>query len=417
MIYSRFVRLACWLGVAAGMALGAFPASAAQSASAVSPGRWPFFHYDLAHTGVNPTETILRPGNVSRLRVLWQRKVPKVLDGIVNSSVAVGSNAVYVGNGDGYLYAFKRPGGALRWRAKTGRSIQSSPAIAHGVVYVGSNDGYLYAFRARTGFRVWRVKTGVLVGSSSPTVVDGVVYIATISDLNMGGALLAVGAQRGNVRWTANILSSGSASSPTVVGDTVYVGNSSGDVLAYPTLCSTPCQTKWLYELDAPEIGTPVVADGKVFVSADGDGGSFVYALPASCGEFVCEPLWHANTVTPFTFATPAVSDGVVYTQGFRVYAFDENCGTGDAVCRPLWVGNAKGSTSPAVANGVVYAGSASGRLVAYRVGCARGGKTCKPLYRGPATGGTPFAASPAVVAGKVYYAASTSVRTFAPRR
>ena len=64
-----------------------------------------------------------------------------------------------------------------------------------------------------------------------------------------------------------------------------------------PTACSTPCRPNWLYELDAPEIGTPVVVDGKVFVSADGEGGSLVYALPASCGEFVCEPLWHGNTV------------------------------------------------------------------------------------------------------------------------
>ena len=233
----------------------------------------------------------------------------------------------------------------------------------------------------------------------------------------MGGALFAVDAQNGEVRWTADILTSGSASSPSVAGDTVYVGNSSGDVLAFPTACSTPCRPNWLYELDAPEIGTPVVVDGKVFVSADSEGGSLVYALPASCGEFVCEPLWHGNTVTAFTFATPAVSDGVVYTQGFKLYAYAEDCGTGNALCRPIWVGNAKGSSSPAVANGVVYAGSVDGRLYAYRVGCRSGGQTCKPLYRGPKVGGQPFASSPAVVAGKVYYGAGTNVRAFALKR
>jgi outer membrane protein assembly factor BamB len=230
----------------------------------------------------------------------------------------------------------------------------------------------------------------------------------------MGGALFAVDARTGAVLWTADLLSSASASSPSVVGDTVYIGNSSGNVLAYPTQCTTPCHPKWLYELAAPEIGTPVVADGKIFVSADGAGGSFVYALPASCGEFVCEPLWHGDTITPFTFATPAVSDGVVYTQGFKLYAFDENCGTGDAVCKPLWRGDARGTTSPVVANGVVYAGSVTGSLYAYRIGCASGGATCKPLYRGPPTRGQPFASSPAVVAGKVYYGAFTAVRAFA---
>ncbi len=178
---------------------------------------------------------------------------------------------------------------------------------------------------------------------------------------------------------------------------------------------STPHHPKWLYELGGSlDMGTPVVADGKIFVSADSEGGSLVYALPASCGEFVCDPIWHANTVTPFTFATPAVSDGVVYTQGFKLYAFSDTCGTANAVCTPLWRGNAKGTSSPVVANGVVYAGSANGSLYAYSVGCGSGGRTCRPLYLRPPTGGTPFAASPAVVAGKVYCAASTSVRAFA---
>src|SRR5262245_27623631 len=156
-------------------------APVALSGSASAPGSWAVFHYDVTHTGVNPSETVLKPSNVGKLKVRWQRKLPKVNGGVVNSSVEVGSNAVYVGNGDGYLYSFRRPGGALRWRAKAGVSIQSSPAIAGGIVYIGSNDGYLYAFRSKTGARLWRVKTGLIVGSSSPTVVDGVVYMGTLT--------------------------------------------------------------------------------------------------------------------------------------------------------------------------------------------------------------------------------------------
>ena len=403
--------------IALGVGVLLLPAGSLAS-GAVSPGRWATFHYDVTHTGVNPTETILGRSNVGRLHILWERKVRNVDGGIVNSSIAVGSNSAYVGSSDGYLYSYRRPAGVFRGRVKTGRGIQSSPAIAGGIVYFGSNDGYLYALNVRTGGRVWRVKTGLLVGSSSPTVVGGVVYIGTLTDVQMGGALFAIDARSGAVLWTADLLSSASASSPSVVGDTVYIGNSNGNVLAYPTACETPCRPKWLYELgNGLEMGTPVVADGKIFVSADSEGGSFVYALPASCGEFVCEPLWHGNTVTPFTFATPAVADGVVYTQGFKVYAFPENCGTGDALCTPVWRGDAKGSTSPVVANGVVYAGSADGRLYAFAVGCGSGGRTCRPLYRGPRSPGQPFASSPAVVAGKVYYGAATRVRAFALKR
>jgi len=332
----------------------------------------------------------------------------------------VSADSVYVGNGDGRLYAFRRPSGRLRWTAKTGRSIQSSPAVAGGLVYVGSNDGYLYAFRATTGARVWRVRTGLLTGSSSPTVAGGVVYVGSLVGTQQDGALYAIDAHSGAVRWRADLLTAAAASCPSVVGDTVYIGNTSGNVLAYATSCVTPCKPKWLYELgDGLEVGTPVVADGKIFVSVDGVGGSFVYALPASCGAFVCDPIWKANTVTPFTFATPAVSGGVVYTQGYRFYAFDEDCGSGGAVCKPLWVGFARGSSSPAVANGVVYAGSAGGRLYAYAVNCARGGRTCRPRFRSAPIprGGSTFAASPAVAGGRVYYGAFTVVRAFGLRR
>jgi PQQ-like domain len=155
-------------------------------------------------------------------------------------------------------------------------------------------------------------------------------------------------------------------------------------VLAYPTSCATPCKPKWLYELGAGlEVGTPVVVDGKIFVSVDGRAG-------ASC-----------------TRSRP------------RLYAFAENCGSGGALCKPLWAGFAKGSSSPAVANGVVYAGSVGGRLYAYAVNCAHGRRTCRPLFRSAPVpkGGSTFAASPAVAGGRVYYGAFTEVRAFGLRR
>jgi outer membrane protein assembly factor BamB len=389
---------------------------AVSAALSTPPGAWQVFHFDLAHTGVNPHERVLRPGNVSRLRVRWQSKVAKANFGIVNSSVAVGSDAVLVGSGDGYLYSFERRDGAPRWRARTGKGVQSSPAISEGVVYVGSNDGYLYAIRAKSGVRVWRTKVGLLVGSSSPLVVGGIVYVATLTDVQGGGELYAVDAESGTVQWSADLGSSGTASSPSFVSGLIYIGNSNGEVLVYPDHCSTPCDPLWRYELGSGlEVGTPVAASGRVFVSADSEGGSELFALPVQCPiDGPCRPIWHADTVTPFTFSTPAVWKGVVYVQGFKLYAFRTSCGTGGAKCAPLWQAEVPGASSPVVANGVVYTGSNKGRLYAFRTGCGSGGKTCRPLYRGPPSGGTPFASSPAVISGKVYYGAFTHMRAFA---
>ena len=41
--------------------------------------------------------------------------------------------------------------GGMAWRFQTGGPVQSTPAVADGVLYVGSGDGYLYALDARTG--------------------------------------------------------------------------------------------------------------------------------------------------------------------------------------------------------------------------------------------------------------------------
>src|SRR5438132_11642834 len=44
----------------------------------------------------------------------------------------------------------------VRWKFKTGESIETAPAIVGGVVYVGSLDQYLYAIDLRTGQEKWK---------------------------------------------------------------------------------------------------------------------------------------------------------------------------------------------------------------------------------------------------------------------
>jgi eukaryotic-like serine/threonine-protein kinase len=69
---------------------------------------------------------------------------------IVWSSPAVDSATVYVGEGDGTLYALDRQTGAERWRYRVAGRIMSSPAVHAGRVYFGSDDG-VYAVNAAMG--------------------------------------------------------------------------------------------------------------------------------------------------------------------------------------------------------------------------------------------------------------------------
>lgn len=62
------------------------------------------------------------------------------------SSPAIGADGtIYVGSGDGALYAVN-PNGTIKGSYVTGGHIDSSPALGtDGTIYVGSGDGNLYA--------------------------------------------------------------------------------------------------------------------------------------------------------------------------------------------------------------------------------------------------------------------------------
>lgn len=65
-----------------------------------------------------------------------------------------------------------------QWSFETGEGIRSSPTVVDGMVYVGSDDTNLYAVDAATGTEQWAFETGGGV-RSSPTVVDGTVYVGS----------------------------------------------------------------------------------------------------------------------------------------------------------------------------------------------------------------------------------------------
>jgi outer membrane protein assembly factor BamB len=69
-------------------------------------------------------------------------------DGLVGAPPMMADGTVYVGSGDGNLYAVDTASGEEEWCFQTGYSVGSSPTIAGGTVYVGSGDGNLYAVAA-----------------------------------------------------------------------------------------------------------------------------------------------------------------------------------------------------------------------------------------------------------------------------
>jgi outer membrane protein assembly factor BamB len=69
--------------------------------------------------------------------------------------------------------------------------VKGSPVVAGRLVYFGAQNGYIYSLDRQTGELVWEWHEGVPI-SASPTVTDGVVYVATSA-----GHVIAIGGESG----------------------------------------------------------------------------------------------------------------------------------------------------------------------------------------------------------------------------
>jgi eukaryotic-like serine/threonine-protein kinase len=187
-------------------------------------------------------------------------------EGRVRTTPALFENTLYFGSFDGNLYAVNPETGALRWKFRTEGNqyfkgeIQFSPSVGNGMVCFGARDGFIYALDARTGEKKWRADHK---GSWATACIisDGVVYGAS-SD---GAFVQALDAPTGRENWRYN--PGGRVfSSPAIAGGILFFG----------------CQNSFLTGVDIkegkPQIGTgangeinssPVISEGIIFIGSD----------------------------------------------------------------------------------------------------------------------------------------------------
>ena len=130
----------------------------------------------------------------------------------VNTSPAVSEGVVYVGSSDGhFVQAVEAATGAERWRFSTTGIVWSSPALAGEHLYIGEGNGTLYALDRQTGKEAWRYRVGGRI-LSSPVVLGGRVYFGSDD-----GGVYAVNAGAGAPLRRAVFWDSALASVPLTV--------------------------------------------------------------------------------------------------------------------------------------------------------------------------------------------------------
>lgn len=175
---------------------------------------------------------------------LWAMDLTPGNDGRGDASgggLAVQGNALYVTTGFGELTALDAGSGAVLWRQDLNAPGTSAPTVFGDMVYVVARDSTAYALDRTTGRIRWSVAGTPSVGNFS-----GGAGAAVNSDIAVfpfgSGEVVATFPEGGTQRWSSVITGervgqaaaniSDIAGDPVIVGDTVFVGNFSGRVVA-----------------------------------------------------------------------------------------------------------------------------------------------------------------------------------------
>jgi outer membrane protein assembly factor BamB len=278
----------------------------------------------------------------------------------------------------------------LLWKYSLGNAVYS-PAVSNGVVYVGTSGSNIYALNAENGSQVWNYSANQ-EAYTSPTiaVADGAVYVGGFNNV------FAINAKNGAQLWDDNYGEDARYfNSPVIVNGVVYSGAQEG---GFSSFNAKSGQLLWGYAYDNQSASSiyvtssAAVANDKVYFAESDQ----IYALNAATGA----KLWNYSIGGDF-WSTPAMANGIVYagTGAYNignVYALNATDGT------KIWnyTTDASISSSPLVANGIVYISAYVGTV--YALNATSGIKLWNSTTSSSAGSGAP-SSSPIVVGNVVY--------------
>ncbi len=321
------------------------PSSAPATASASAPGHLDILSY---RGGAGRAGTMPGPGPTAVASVRWQFQA----FGPIGSQPVVVDTVVYVVSTEGTLHAIDLDTGDELWHVGIGDDAQASPEIADGLVILGAEDG-AHAFATVDGREAWSIRTiGPVRGA--PAIVGHIAIFA--SD---GATATAVDTRTGEVLWTHPLRAADNTSVAAADGLVVF-GLQDGVAVALALANGTE---RWRADTgDGARIGTPAIADGRVYLATlddNGPGTHHIVVLDLDTGS----ELWRFDSPGDVPAYTPAIADGraIVDSEDGSVTALDvANGGI-------LWQAPAPGLVEvvPTIADGTVYAASNGGSAFA----------------------------------------------------
>lgn len=272
----------------------------------------------------------------------------------VNGSPALAGGLLILGTDAGDVVALSAATGNEAWRFPTGGPVRASPAIVGDLLYVGSNDGNVYALDVATSAKRWSQSLGAPV-TRGVAVSDGVVYAGAT-----GGRFRTFDAASGVRGWTNDNLGAGEVGTPMVADGLVFVTSGLLEVGPSDGVTALDVRTgdeRWRFPSpDGDPVYTGAVGDGAIYISTTyGD----VYRLDELTGSPLPGWPFHADGGVGYL---SGLVDGVLYIPSEDRYIHAVNVETG----KERWKFPVVGAPNvPIVLNGRVIVGTSLGKVIA----------------------------------------------------
>ncbi|SHF76377.1 carboxypeptidase regulatory-like domain-containing protein [Ornithinibacillus halophilus] len=247
---------------------------------------------------------------------------------VLFSSPVIAEGKVVFTTDRGYVVVLDQNTGEELWSVGTGNLNRSTPTVVDGVIYVGGGGDYsVHAIDLETGVKKWTRELDYPAVYESPIYKDGVIYISSYMETD--AKTVALDSENGNIIWE-KVIGDGAFFGAALGEDNLFVGTYDSKTLSSLTL--EDGEEVWTVTLDNEGFAAnPVYVDGVVYVvSTNFDTGTgTLRAYDATSGE----EIWKVSDVGNTEAGSPIIVDNLVVIGSAQlpvIKAFDKN--TGDLI-------------------------------------------------------------------------------------